>query len=429
MQLSEFIDAYSDDLIYLREGRQALLTHPLRREIKDLCDASYCRMFSTVMIGSIETMLHEWMEQDKIGILASYFAEGVSNGERVKSLHDAFYRAGIRVDKEVFDDFLAIKYLRNVVVHARWKPHEKEWLEQRGFPADTRNLTENHWKKMQSVNDNMMFYIALTSIAKPSKRLPDKVAKLPETIASENVGIVCEKELPHIFWLNLERISERIYKDIQKTVLMENYYWAKDLNKEAIEGMSDIERKVLFYTSARKAGEEHLDILAQHKELTKEALYSWREYWRLTFNQKQVSYDAIVKSTQVISDLHNRGIYFKGPSLPWNKDMLPETASKLIRYVLEGYDPLREDQIALALNVGNIVYEIMPNIVAAYLLTVLLPIVDPVNTHKYLEEGEKALAAMELHVAWYWYVEYKKPPVVENLVLYRQLQNLFRERP
>lgn len=52
--------------------------------------------------------------------------ENVSNGERVSSLCEAFRVAGIRVDRQLFDDYRAIKDLRNTIVHGRWKEHEKE---------------------------------------------------------------------------------------------------------------------------------------------------------------------------------------------------------------------------------------------------------------------------------------------------------------
>lgn len=169
-QMSEFIDAYSDDIIYLQEARKVLLTHPLRREIEELCNASFCRMFAVIMVGAIEHMLQEWRDRDRLGILDQYFSQGANNSERVQSLYEAFKNAGVRVDREVFADYLAIKYLRNTIVHARWKPHEKEWLEQRGFPTDTRKLTEEHWRKMQLVNENMMFYIAIDRFDRPFQK-------------------------------------------------------------------------------------------------------------------------------------------------------------------------------------------------------------------------------------------------------------------
>lgn len=129
-----------------------------------------------------------------------------------------------------------------------------------------------------------------------------------------------------------------------------------------------------------------------------------------------------MKATEVMSALHSKGAYFEGPSLTWDKTMAPDVASELIRFLLKGYEPIPEHEIVTALSVGNSVYDIMPNIVPAYVFNVLLPIVDPSNTQEYLNAGKEALASMELHVSWYWYVEYNRPPVAENLDLYRELQ-------
>lgn len=59
MDIGEFIDTYSDDLIYLHEARVALRTHPLRGDyaFAEYLDASFCRMLAVFMIGSIEVML------------------------------------------------------------------------------------------------------------------------------------------------------------------------------------------------------------------------------------------------------------------------------------------------------------------------------------------------------------------------------------
>jgi hypothetical protein len=171
MDISEFIDSYSDDLILLREGRLALLTHPLHpnEATAYLMDASICRMLAIIVIGSIEAMLSAWVERDRVDVLQKYFAEGVRNGERIQSLYEAFHNAGIAVDRDVFDDYLAVKYIRNTIIHGKWKPDEKEWVAGRGFPTDSRQLTAEHWTRIEHVNESMMLYIALTSYATPDK--------------------------------------------------------------------------------------------------------------------------------------------------------------------------------------------------------------------------------------------------------------------
>lgn len=166
MDVSEFIDTYSDDLIFLHQARSALLTHPLNGwyALAQLVDSSACRMLTVFMIGSIEAMLEAWRDQDHLGVLDPYFAKDVPNGERVSSLYEAFVAVGIQVDRGVFDDYLAIKYLRNTIVHGKWKENEKKWLDSRGFPTDTRKLTKECFDRIEHVYENMMLYVALTSV-------------------------------------------------------------------------------------------------------------------------------------------------------------------------------------------------------------------------------------------------------------------------
>jgi hypothetical protein len=101
MDVPEFIDTYSDDLIYLQEGRTALLTHPLIPVWKENLDASFCRMLAVFMIGNIEVKLETWRDRDRVQGLDVYFAKKVENGERVRSFYDAFVSAGIQVEREV----------------------------------------------------------------------------------------------------------------------------------------------------------------------------------------------------------------------------------------------------------------------------------------------------------------------------------------
>ncbi len=404
MQHPEFIDTYSDDIIYLQEGRKALLTHPLRKEVKWLCDASFCRMFAVIMIGSLDAMLEQWRKRDNFNILEPWLEQcrgkHTPNSEKVRSLCNAFHIAGIKVDREVFEDFLAIKYLRNTIVHASLKQNEIKQLEQQGFPTDTRKLTEEHWRKMQSVNQNMMFYIALTGMAQPSYRPPEDLLRFKQNVADDDMGLVRKVDIPRIFWSNLEKISERIDKDMAKAALTEKYNWAKGLGKEEIKTMPDEEKKRLFFLALRRTGEENFGLLKQHQNLTKYALDSWDEYWRLTFDKYKISCEDITKCIEVFHSLE----------------------------ILENNEALQEKQIAFAFNTGRVVYDIMPNVTATYLLMVQLPIIDPENTHKYLEEGEKALMAIELHDYWYSYVESRSKPDTRRWAFYRRIRDEFYRR-
>ena len=427
VEISEFVDTYSDDLIYLQEARKVLLTHPLRREVEHLCNASFCRMFAVMIIGSIEHMLEEWKDRDKVGVLDQYFAVHANNSERVQSLYKAFEQAGVNVDWEVFADYLAIKYLRNVIVHARWKPHEKEWLERRGFPTDTRKLTAEHWRKMQLVNQNMMFYIALTGFISPSRQPSERMLRL-RAIAEEtdDLGLVKKDHIPRMFWRNLEKISDCLYKAIEQVVLTEQYNWAKGLSHNAIETMSHENRKKFFYRAARRAGEDNFPLLTQYRNLGKDALESWREYWRLTFGQAGLTISEIESASKTLIELHDRGIYPDGQFL-WNRGFPFDVAVGLIKSSLRSYTPLTEEQIVDALNKGSLAYDFTPNGTATYLLIIQMPIIDPENTTLYLQEGRRALAAMELRHYWYTWLEHRRKLDFETLVFYREMINEWQQ--
>ncbi|HOO51640.1 MAG TPA: hypothetical protein PLK94_10175, partial [Alphaproteobacteria bacterium] len=260
MAIDEFTDTYSDDVIYLREGRTALLTHPLLTTVPELCNASFCRLYSIVMIGSIEAMLKRWRTQDNLNILDTYFAQGVTNGDRVESLRKAFVNNGIKVKHDVFDDYLAIKYVRNAIVHASWetqsgqlRQEQVDWIAARNFPTDTRKLNEQHWQKIEWVNEKMMFYIALTGILNIQPR-PDlknvgmAIRPLPDTS-----GIIDLDEWPRLFWLNLSRISAVIREQIQAAALAPDHCWNIDLSEDQVQAMPHNERKRRFYMAAKDA--------------------------------------------------------------------------------------------------------------------------------------------------------------------------------
>jgi hypothetical protein len=383
MEISEFIDAYSVDLIYLLEARNALLTHPLRNDyvLQPNLDASFCRLLAVFMVGSIEAMLMEWRDRDHAKILESYFAKDVHNGDRVRNLCEAFQKAGIQVDTEIFDDYLAIKYLRNTIVHGKWKPSEKEWLDKRRFSTDTRKLTNEHLRRIEDVNQNMMLYIALTSVVSSKTTVtplvvsnqpkPQKLVKLPKisTQRSDETGILKAHDLDRIIWNNLERISSVLNTAIENVSISGSYNWTAGREPTEIEALDSEERKRLFYVSARRASEENSQLFAKYREFAHEALIFWREYWNRVVNGRGLDEVKIKAALEVLL----------------NSENIAPTAD--------------------ALGSGRLAYELFPNIMPVSLLTLYLPIVDPDATANYLREAERALLAFRLTRIWYSLVE------------------------
>lgn len=417
MNISEFIDTYSDDLINIHEARAAAYTHPLRGDyaFAEWLDASFCRILVVFVIGGIEAMLESWRARDTTGVLENYFAKNISNSDRIKILCKVFSGFGIQVDEQIIDNYLAMKYLRNTIIHSGWKEYEKVWIEARGFPTDTRKLTKEHLNKIEHVNQNMMFYIALAGLANSNAPRPEKLAKLDEAIThrKDDTGILRIRDINRIIWNNLERIDSYICADIEKSALIKKYAWSGGRSNLELESLGYEECKRLFYLAARRAGEEDYELLARHRELAMEALEFWREYWQRAIAPHEMS----IKSALEVFASHD----FKPEISLWSvianvKD--DDAACRMVDQLLPNAVSLTSDQVVHALRTAKVAYEIIPNIMPVKLLTVSLPIVDPGNTPVYLREAERALDVFRLNRAWFECFERQRRFTGEELGFY-----------
>lgn len=417
----EFIDTYSDDLLYLIDARKTLLTNPLRTEYKEMCDASFCRILAVFTIGSIEAMLETWRSKDKVNILDKYFAKNTENGERIQSLYEAFRSADIKVDKEVFEDYLALKYLRNTIIHARWKENEKKHLQKRGFPTDTRRLTEEHWYRMLEVSQNMMMYIASTDIPGLTERI--KKDKLKVTIKKEEFKpiIIRRKDLPDIIRRNLGIIASEIYNSIEKTATSEKYSWNKSLSEEELNKISHEDAKKLFYMTAKKAGLKGYEEISKHKQIANDILYFWRLYKQETFTEYSIGNEELDTSIQIIMKLHSKKTYPNGPFI-WDQKLSQQIKSDMIKDCLSynNYPPQFKQSLINALDVGKSTYEFM-NSSFASLFALYLPVIDPELTKTFINEIEFILKAWKLRELWYLFVEKRSQPKMPELLFYEIL--------
>jgi len=425
MDISEFIDTYSDDLITIHEARAAAYTHPLRSDYafgELLLDASFCRILVVFVVGGMEAMLESWRDRDRFNVLEKYFAQNVTNGERVTSLYQAFSDAGIPVDEQVFDDYLAIKYLRNTIIHGRWKDHEKDWLHARGFPTDTRKLKKEHLDKIEHVNQNMIFYIALTGIAEPDAPKPAKLVRLDEAITrrQDETGILRIRDIDRIIWNNLERIDGHIYKDIERAAISEQYTWTAGLSQAQVEALDHEDRKRMFYLAARRAGEENYEPLAQHRALAKEALEFWCEYWNRAVGSP-LDDDRIAQAAELLESSEFAQAVSGAPWPSFIHNIPDDAARSIVDSVLEKSAKFTTEQIVNAFKSGHHMYGAVRSIMPITLFTVRLPIVDPANTSAYLREAARARRAFRLNRAWYSWAEDHCPPSGDGLAFYARM--------
>lgn len=149
--ITEFIDAYSDDQIYLDMLEALVAAHPRESVVPERIKYSaFSRLWSVMMVGGIECMIKEWArDESAMHDVYSYFENG-SNAERIERLQTAFRLRGLDPQIEHFEDFLAVKYIRNAYVHGEWNPKQREYVVNRGFPGTLMSFEVDHFERMKS---------------------------------------------------------------------------------------------------------------------------------------------------------------------------------------------------------------------------------------------------------------------------------------
>jgi len=244
-----------------------------------------------------------------------------NNEDRVKSLRDAFVRNGINVKKDVFDDYLAIKYIRNAIVHASWKSfsgkykeEQLDWIGKRGFPTDTRKLSEDHWQKIDWVNQNMMLYIALTGIPGTQPRSPAQHGNIevPLPPLPDTTGVIMPSQWAGMYWQNIDRISGIIYDQLQATIHSSHYHWSQGMTPEEIETCTQREQKQRRYLAAQKAVQSKYETFASLRDSAANALQCWTEYMRLVPEFQDLKPDKVCAILRVLRSLHEYKIFSLG---------------------------------------------------------------------------------------------------------------------
>lgn len=155
--IDEFIDAYSDDQIYLELIEKLVNDHPVESSVPDSIKySSFCRLWIVMMVGSIEMIIKKWANPEPMMFdIASYFENG-SNEERLERLYKAFEIRGLNPDRECFDDYLACKYIRNAYVHGEWNENQRNYVAEKGLPSTTMSFTPEHYERVKKSYYHLM---------------------------------------------------------------------------------------------------------------------------------------------------------------------------------------------------------------------------------------------------------------------------------
>ncbi len=403
--MDEFIDTYSDDLGLIRDAITAFRTHPLRAYNLELLDASLCRILLVFAIGSFEVMLEEWKNYDELDALKNYLQDG-ANRDRVTGLCTAFQHAGIDVDENVFHDLLAIKYLRNTIVHSNWSENQKKWIEQRGFPSDTRKLNQKHICKILGVVETLFLYIFITRY--PTTFRNKNLTKTGDSSSSPlfDDGILRMRDLNIIMWNNLERISSKLHSDIECATSGPEYDWTEGRENKEVEQLNRFQQRQLWLRAAKRAGEEGYEPIVRHRDLAREALAFWKEYVQRTIAPDLDQ----IKVTNALEVLGGKN--FDPSAHPWPifqklSELSDDSeALVLIGKLLGKGRAISPRQVADSLKAGQLAHNVVPNITPVSLFGTYSPIVDPQSKAEYNREWKLARQLFILGRTWYSGIEY-----------------------
>ena len=116
-------------------------------------------MYAILIVTEVEMAIDAWRVQRGAPRKLSRYARA-KPGERLTILKECVptLSSGENADGDVLADFIAIKLLRNRLIHT--DPETKGLVEERGFPADVRQLNCDHLSRIREVSDLMRGYLA-----------------------------------------------------------------------------------------------------------------------------------------------------------------------------------------------------------------------------------------------------------------------------
>lgn len=212
---------YRDDLLYLMDMRDSHLTHPKKMVIQGLFQPSFARLFCVFMIGEIEATFINWSEKDEEKILAPFFLKKASNEKRIDALELNFSKHRIEVDREILDKYLAIKYVRNAIIHSKSDKDKESFIKSKGFPINAEELTDEHLCIMYKINKEMVRYI--TSVEKSDFNEKLYGQYLEQRGIPQTQKYYTKSDFMGFLWWNIEQMEFDLSKAKDGKILDDNF--------------------------------------------------------------------------------------------------------------------------------------------------------------------------------------------------------------
>jgi hypothetical protein len=355
--------------MHLEQVREAMLAHPCGEFHND---AFFCRMLAIMTISYLEHGLDAWQQEENLDGLDAYFRTRGTAHERAAALGRALENAGVEVNGRVIDDLVAVKLLRNAIVHGDWNKREddRRWVQERGFPGDVRDLGFHHWRRIQEVKRDIETYVCAAMLG---------VGQLPrgEDIRDVECTVLTREDLGGVFGWNLGRIRTRSLRAVDAAAIA-------CLDPDVVADR-DEQLYLLWEASRRDPG-----IFEQERGLVDLAVLSWNHVCSLVLEPAKIT-DArrLEAAAGVIEELRATSHAW----LPLLAGDDPKLVEMLLREALSEAPGARRDEIESALALGRGVRDHFSDPSPCDLLAVVLPILAPDRTLELHEMAAVPMAA------------------------------------
>jgi hypothetical protein len=415
--LKGFIESFATDIYILGEARKTLLSHPSERVSPSDANGAFCRMIIIRTVDAIEDgLLRIWQDEE---FLRGYHAIR-DPMQRIESLVRRFHERGIEVNPQVISEFLGLRYLRNMMVHARLKKHERSHLMELGFPVDVNSLAVSFFARTVQIANELDDYIGRATfrdaIATGDRR-PVWTTDLSIALTSIKDPMDWIRYLPrptqleHAWRHNLEAIS----------------WWLKDQAEpqtEAVEYVADLAleawRELVQVSGVpRESVEQAIRVLT---DLHQRQAYSVVPLGKL-IEMIGAHYDAggsqelqqlpperrrlVEPLLLALKKVQSLGFEVKGQL--WEETVPDRVGVLLLCAAVPEYAPIGVEDLLEALRAGARAYKFIPPLAPIEVFRLLIPLVEP-RRNELRGAGLEAVLFCKLARYWYAYVESAGPP-------------------
>jgi hypothetical protein len=415
---TEFIDTYSDDILYVLRTRDAMLTHPLNPWVDPYVSASTCRLFVYVAVGTIEAMVNDLFDKTQDPNLDRYLHQRVSNQERVEALKAFLLSRGLTCAPSIFQDFLAARLIRHEITHSAWKEDRRAQIVEAGFPEDMRKLDASHLARFGTAYQHILNALGMCMAAPNVRRIiPYEVHSEPHVFPKLS-GAITFETFASLAWRYLERIASELDDAIEQAVLNERIDWTGGMGARISQERPEFAVKEAYYRALLNAGARGSETLRAKSDLAGEAVKFWRCYLTYSAQEFERSKDFLKRAVMMLAEIAKRPT----PLPPLSLQGLSQQQWRDLLEAIPTFSEFPRDELARALFLGEQAYQRFPNITAVRLFSVLCPCVDFPNARVYLEWAELAADCFDLRWQWYGLIEQHGILNADNLVVYRNIR-------